>query len=178
MEELVYNALLRLRGGDPEALRTIYVLYAGKVRAFARRLLGNEAEAEDVTQDVFERVWVFRRGLDKVEEMDSYLFRMTKNAVLNVFKHKAVEQKYTEERVSGTGADEGEEQDSTRSLLRAIDRELSRMPDQRRMCFHLSRYEKMSYQEIADLLGISPKTVQYHISRALADLREALEEER
>ncbi len=174
MEEFVSKTLLRLRKGDVEALRTVYMMYASKVRDTALRLLGSATDAEDVTQDVFLKLWEFRQNLDRVESLENYLFRMTKNAVLDAFRHRTVKLRYINDSQVHTPPRAGQEDDSTLQLLHMIDREVAKMPEQRRMCFHLSRYEKMSYNEIAELLDISPKTVQYHIGRALADLRALL----
>ena len=63
---------------------------------------------------------------------------------------------------------------STDDLLEMIDLAVRNMPEQRRRVFCMSRYENMSYNDIAEALNISPKTVQYHISGALAELRKLL----
>ena len=159
--------LRKLREGDTEALDILYLRYAAKVRDFAFRLLGDSVEAEDITHDIFLKVWEQRKTVGNVVSFRGYLFRMTRNAIFNAFKHRQVESKYqapadTDDRVS------------TNDLMEMIDLAVSNMPEQRRKVFCMSRYEDMSYNDIAEALHISPKTVQYHISGALAELRKLL----
>ena len=160
--------LRKLREGDTEALDILYLRYAAKVRDFAFRLLGDSVEAEDITHDIFLKVWEQRKTLGNVVSFRGYLFRMTRNAIFNAFKHRQVESKY-QARAADT-----DDRVSTNDLMEMIDLAVSNMPEQRRKVFCMSRYEDMSYNDIAEALHISPKTVQYHISGALAELRKLL----
>ena len=173
-----YIVLKRLRDGDIEALDVLYLHYAPKVRDFVFRLLHDATEAEDLTHDIFLRVWEQRQTVGNVLSFKNYLFRMTRNAVFNVFKHRSIEQSYqqrTEVRDGGMVAPEKpDERVSTDDLMQLIDLAVSNMPEQRRKVFCMSRYDHMSYNDIARELNISPKTVQYHISGALAELRKLL----
>ncbi|WP_295935416.1 RNA polymerase sigma-70 factor [uncultured Alistipes sp.] len=171
-----YIVLRKLREGDTEALDVLYLLYAAKVRDFAFRLLCNRAEAEDITHDIFLKVWEERKSVGNVLSFKSYLFRMTRNAIFNAYKHRQVESKYqahavAAEKPTAPGADE---RVTTEDMLEMIALAVENMPEQRRKVFCMSRYENMSYSDIAEALNISPKTVQYHISGALAELRKLL----
>lgn len=168
--------LKKLREGDSEALDILYLRYASKVRDFAFRLLRDRTGAEDITHDIFLKVWEQRRSMGSVLSFKGYLFRMTRNAIFNAFKHRQVEYRYqaqagAAERPEAPATDE---RVSTDDLLAMIDLAVSNMPEQRRRVFRMSRYENMSYNDIAEALDISPKTVQYHISGALAELRKLL----
>lgn len=168
--------LRKLREGDTEALDILYLRYAAKVRDFAFRLLGDSVEAEDITHDIFLRVWEQRKTVGNVMSFKGYLFRMTRNAIFNAFKHRQVESKYQAQAVADRTEVPGDTDDrvSTNDLMEMIDLAVSNMPEQRRKVFCMSRYENMSYNDIAEALNISPKTVQYHISGALAELRKLL----
>lgn len=168
--------LRKLREGDTEALDILYLRYAAKVRDFAFRLLGDSVEAEDITHDIFLRVWEQRKTVGNVMSFKGYLFRMTRNAIFNAFKHRQVESKYQAQAVAGGTEAPADTDDrvSTNDLMEMIDLAVSNMPEQRRKVFCMSRYENMSYNDIAEALNISPKTVQYHISGALAELRKLL----
>ena len=72
----------------------LYLRYASKVRDFAFRLLKDRTDAEDVTHDIFLKIWEQRRGLGAVLSFRGYLFRMTRNAIFNAYKHRQVESKY------------------------------------------------------------------------------------
>jgi len=167
--------LEQIAGGDVKALGILYVLYAGRVRNFAFSLLQNSAEAEDITQDIFLKIWNSRVGLREVDSLKSYLFSMTHNAVLNFIKRKGVRDRYRKVSASvETGHYEPSYQLDTFELLRSIEDAIEDMSVLRKTIFRMNRYEHKTYQEIADTLMISPKTVQYHISCALAELRKLL----
>ena len=168
--------LKKLRDGDSEALDILYLRYASKVRDFAFRLLKDRTDAEDVTHDIFLKIWEQRRGLGNILSFRGYLFRMTRNAVFNAYKHRQVEYKYQAEAgaAESPAAPQTDDRVSTADLLEMIDLAVRNMPEQRRRVFCMSRYENMSYNDIAEALNISPKTVQYHISGALAELRKLL----
>lgn len=137
--------LEQIAGGDVKALGILYVLYAGRIRNFAFSMLQNSSEAEDITQDMFLKIWNSRKALREVDSLKSYLFSMAHNAVLNFIKRKGVRDRYRKATV-GVSTER----------------------------YEMNRYEHKTYQEIADALMISPKTVQYHISCALAELRKLL----
>ena len=101
---------------------------------------------------------------------------MTRNAVFNAYKHRQVEYKYQAEAgaAESPATPQTDDRVSTADLLEMIDLAVRNMPEQRRRVFCMSRYENMSYNDIAEALNISPKTVQYHISGALAELRKLL----
>ncbi len=167
----------RLAEGDADAMDVLYMKYASKVRLFALQMLKNPTDAEDITHDVFLKIWEQRANLSKVVSLSGYMFRMTRNAVINLLKRRQVIGKYSAdgnpgavENIGGGGFDY-ENQVTTDELLRMVELEISKMPEQRRRCFMMSRYEDKSYNEIAEELDISPKTVQYHISNALSDLK-------
>ena len=86
--------LKKLRDGDSEALDILYLRYASKVRDFAFRLLKDSTDAEDVTHDIFLKIWEQRRDMGKILSFRGYLFRMTRNAIFNAFKYRQVRYKY------------------------------------------------------------------------------------
>lgn len=90
-EQLLLDKLGR---GDVDALDTLYVRYAPKVYDFSLRFLKNEAEAEDVTQDIFLQVWDNRSLMGQVVSIRAYLFRMTRNTIFNRFKRSKMHLQY------------------------------------------------------------------------------------
>ena len=161
--------LEQIAGGDVKALGILYVLYAGRIRNFAFSMLQNSSEAEDITQDMFLKIWNSRKALREVDSLKSYLFSMAHNAVLNFIKRKGVRDRYQKATVGVST-----EQYEPSFQMESIDEALEDMSVLRKTIFRMNRYEHKTYQEIADALMISPKTVQYHISCALAELRKLL----
>lgn len=164
--------LTDIADGDVKALGILYVLYSAKIRNFAFSLLQNTSEAEDITQDIFLKIWNTRQTLKNVGSLKSYIFSMTHNSVLNLIKSKNVRTRYKDSSAKEmTEAYEMTPSVETGELLRHIDCALEEMSELRKTIFRMSRFENKTYQEIADALMISPKTVQYHISCALDELR-------
>lgn len=171
------DTLFNLSQGDVKALDILYVAYAPLVRNWCFAILKNNAEAEDLTQDIFLRIWNYREDLNKVRSFKSYLFRTTHNAVLNKIREKNVRLMFARSR-SGDALIEEDASSltDTADLLNKIKIALEGMSDLRKRIFKMSRFEDKTYQEIAESLKISPKTVQYHISCALAELRKLMME--
>lgn len=164
--------------GDSKAFDALYMRYVPRVEAFACCMLKDRSEAEDLAHDLFLKLWEGRESLQHVRSVRNYLFRMTKNAIFDRFAHKAVDVRY---RQSAAAMDLREivsndlvEQIDLHELMLLIDMAVEKMPTQRRNVFRMSRLEGVSYQEIARRLGISQKTVEYHIHEALAELRKLI----
>jgi RNA polymerase sigma-70 factor (ECF subfamily) len=165
--------------GDQEAFTVIYDRYAEKVFYFALRYLKSTGEAENLTQEVFVKIWETRERLDPGYSFDAYLFTIVRNAIFNIHRKKLNELAYLKhlERVflhSDTSTDRDFQ---ARDLQEQIDRWLVRLPPQRGKVFSMSRKEGMSHKEIATALGISEKTVAAHIRLSLKTLRKLLSRE-
>lgn len=92
----------------------------------------------------------------------------------NKLKHDRVHDRYVGLESKRTSQDEIEERIMTKDLLDQIKEEMERLTEQQRIIYELNRDEDMTYKQIAEKLGISPKTVQYHISNVLAKLKKLL----
>ena len=78
------DILRRMSSGDSDAFRLVFLKYAPRVEAFAMKMLKNIHEAQDVSQNIFTKLWMQRRELAQVQSLNAYLFRMTRNAVLDL----------------------------------------------------------------------------------------------
>lgn len=165
-----------LRQGSYDAFDALYMRYAPHVEAFAFCMLKNRSEAEDLAHDIFLKIWETRESIGYIRSFRSYLFRMTKNAVFDIFEHKSVQTRYRQRllHVEELLTDDLSAKVATEDLMMIINMAVEQMPRQRQQIFRLSRYEGLSHQEIAQQLGISPKTVEYHIGRALAELKKII----
>jgi RNA polymerase sigma-70 factor (ECF subfamily) len=99
---------------------------------------------------------------------------MTRNVVYNKLKHNKVHDRYVGIESKRDLQHEIEERIMTKDLLDHINEEIDTLTEQQRIIYELNRNEDMTYKEIAEKLGISPKTVQYHISNVLAKLKKLL----
>ncbi|WP_288205949.1 RNA polymerase sigma-70 factor [uncultured Parabacteroides sp.] len=167
--------LKELAKGSRKAFETIYMIYAPRVEYFLRGLLKNDLEAEDMTQDIFYKVWSNHETIAQVDSFKSYLFRMAKNAVYNHYSHLLIKENYIEiQKNIHPYEDLVEEKIHAEDLELLIIMSIEKMPPQRKKIFKMSRLENLSNDEIATLLNISKRTVESHISQALADLRKLL----
>nr|WP_229252973.1 RNA polymerase sigma-70 factor [Dyadobacter sp. CECT 9275] len=165
-----------IRRGDEPAFERVFRTYYERLCHYAGSLLKDEDEAEEVVQTVFLTIWEKREDLEITLSLKSYLYRAVHNHCLNRFKHTSVREahrEYTHHFVpqsyeSVTEAIYADE------LQQRIESAVSELPEQCQLAFRMSRFEELKYQEIADQLGISIKTVENQIGKALRILRTAL----
>ena len=168
--------LERIRAGDSDAFDTMFrANYAGLVGS-AERMLGRRDVAEEIVQDVMLELWRRRETLVVDDSLRGYLFRATRNRALNHLRHGAIERKAEPELI----ADRTESGSSAHAALVeeeievAVRRAVADLPDRCREVFELSRVHGLRYAEIATTLGISVKTVEAQMGKALRILRERL----
>lgn len=174
MAELTDNELIRrMQEGDTGALGILYMRYAPSVRGFAYRFIRVREDIDDITHNIFCSLWENRMTLKSPESLKSYLFMMTRNAIFKAYKHDRIVGEYEAATVIEDLTDmrDAERIITAKDLLELIELRVAEMPEIQREAFRMSRYDHLTYAEIAEKLGISQKTVQYYISQALAELR-------
>jgi RNA polymerase sigma-70 factor, ECF subfamily len=129
-------------------------------------------------QSAFITVWEKRKSLDIQTSLKSYLYRMVRNACLNVIKHEKIKQQHVAHELAVTEAtyESVSQKVYATELELKIGEAMKVLPEQCRLVFQLSRFEELKYQEIADQLQISVKTVENHMGKALKIMREQLKE--
>ena len=155
----------------------IYNRYARKIYGFAIRLSdGDTYLAEEILQTTFMRLWEHWDELENRESVLNYLFASAKNTFLNYCEHETIHHVY-EEYVLRHGVEESAESeekqdaDSLENYLREL---VESMPKMNKKVFVMSRYQHKTNREIAQELQISEKTVEVHITLALRELRNRL----
>lgn len=169
-----YFLLQKLREGNMSALEVLYIRYVPQVKSFVSSILKDNADTEDFIQDLFLKIWEDRYIVCKAKSFKSYLYSMTRNMLYNKLKHGKVHQKYVGLEQKKTDYQDVETQILTKDILECIRNEMDNLSEKQRVIYELNRNDDMTYNEIADKMGISPKTVQYHISSVLAKLRRLL----
>lgn len=138
--------------------------------------LKDHAASEEVVQEVFITLWQKRNELNITSSIKAYLYRAARNHSLNVIKHIDVRENYKKHNERSRNELEGQEENQieTKELQERIENAINELPSERRKIFMMSRYGDMKYREIADELGISVKTVEAQMGKALKFLREQL----
>ncbi len=152
-------------------------LYA-PLQRYASGLTGDEAQAEDLVQEVFLKLWQQKEQVQTIGNVRAYLYRSVHNNAMNVHQHEKVKEKYQAYMSTRTAqhADSPSNTLAGRELKAQIFKAMNAVPEKCRAIFFLSRQESMSYKAIAEQLGISVKTVENQMSKALKILREELRE--
>jgi len=159
----------RLRMDDRTVIDEIYAVYHAKIFRFSVAYLKNEEDAYDVVQEVFITMWKNRLVLRKKTNFDAYLFTVAKNTVFSLFRKRVTEQKYIDYLAqAATSNTQGTEEQTDYTFLRERYVQLmEQLPTKRREIFRLSREKGLSNKEIAAMRGITEKTVEDHLSKAL-----------
>lgn len=166
-----------LNKGDEAAFLKIYELYWYKVYLIAYRRLGKKEIAEELTQDLFLKLWEKRTTL-KPQKIDNYLSVAIKNAVIDHIHSALVANKYMDfHKAYGESASrQTQETVEFDDLSLAIEKGLSNLPQKTQEVFKLNRLNSWGPDKIAKHLNLSEKTVGYHLTKSLKFMRAYLRE--
>lgn len=172
------KALLEaVRQGRKPALQKIFDLHYAEVCRAIYKLVPDVSLMEDLAQEVFIRFWEKREQIEVLESIGGYLHRMAVNEALAHLRRRRFFDDVSEAvHLPAAAADHAETTLLHQDLSFRLDAALNALPPRCRMVFLLSRFEEMSYREIADKMDISMKTVENQMGKALKLLREQLRE--
>ena len=163
--------LSAVQRGDQKAFDTLFRRYYPMLCAYGHRFVELE-DAEEIVQDSLLWIWENRETLVIESSLNSYLFKMVYRRALNKLAHIDATQRadtrfYEEmqEMLQDTDYYQIEE------LAKRIEDAVAALPESYRVAFVMHRFRDMSYKEIAETLGVSPKTIDYRIQQALKQLR-------
>lgn len=156
---------------DESGFETIFRQFFPGLCAYANRFTSDMDAAEEVVQTVFIHLWEKRTELNIQTSLKSYLFRAVHNRCLNLKRNDAVRvrhhQLHQDSREQSEFFDPAIVSDVQQRMYEAI----GKLPPQRARIFRMSRFEALSYREIAEKLGLSVKTVEAQMGKALKQLR-------
>jgi RNA polymerase sigma-70 factor, ECF subfamily len=169
---------IRIRSGDEAAFESLFRAYFDELCSFSWRYVRSTVEAQDLVQDVFVSLWHRRAGLNMVVPVRPYLYAAVRNESLKVLEHRDVVRRAQDIISRQSSFAPMPDEELTYDLLaRTVQRIIAALPVRRREIFVLHRQHDLTYREIADLLGISVRTVETHIARALDAFRAELRKE-
>jgi RNA polymerase sigma-70 factor (ECF subfamily) len=166
--------LTRLRAGDEDAYSTIFREHYPALVVNATRLLGERALAEEIAQDVLLELWRRRETLALTGPVRAYLHSATRNRALNRLREARTAQRGEIYIKGPSEAAPADARAISSELAKAVTAAIGSLSDPQREVFEMSRARGLTYNEIAAVLGISVKSVEARMGRALKQLREQL----
>jgi RNA polymerase sigma-70 factor (ECF subfamily) len=165
----------QIKQDDKKAFEALFHRYYGILCHFATHLTRNEAEAEEIVQELFVRLWEKRKKIQIDTSLKNYLFRAVKNQSLNYIQHNQIKNQYAQKVIHETEALNTDKNNYAEiGLLHKIEESIKSLPEKRQEIFRLSRQQGLKYREIAEKLNISVKTVETQMGLAIKTLREKL----
>ncbi|MCK9640366.1 MAG: RNA polymerase sigma-70 factor [Prolixibacteraceae bacterium] len=167
--------LHRLKDGDELAFELLFRKYYPRLCGFANKFIANQQESEEIIQEVFLNIWKKREYLKLDHEIRPYLYKSVQNLCFNFIEHKKVIESYYSV-LNLVYQNQSEDFNTYESVLytelqNRVDEAMNSLPEQCLKIFRLSREEGLKYHEIAGKLGISVKTVETQMGRALTKLK-------
>lgn len=171
------DLLEKLRHGDEGAFLEIYDTYWYKIFSIAYKRLRDKAVAEELTQDLFLKIWEKRAQL-RVEKLENYLVTSIKHAVIDQIQSGLVAHKYLDfyKTFVAVNHNTTEEIVNFEELSRTIERGLEQLPQKSQEVFRLSRLNHLPTDKIAERLNLSEKTVGYHLTKSVKFMQAYLRE--
>ena len=163
----------QLRIGSKDAFHFLFDTFGPKIHAFAMSYLKNEADAEELLQEVFLKLWEIRANIDSSRNIKSFLFKICINLIYDFIRRKNIEQAYLDYsgRSNPSFADNTWDEVIYNDMLNNLQQLVTLMPEQRQRIFKMSKEEGLSNEEIAQQLNLSRRTVENQLYRAVSFLK-------
>jgi RNA polymerase sigma-70 factor (ECF subfamily) len=173
--------MMRISRGCRDSFGELLERYWGPLVSYASGFAAHRDEAEDIVQEGFIRVWRRREAWQPEGAVSAYLYRITRNLALNARRRAGVVRRWRARALAGAlerpSSPDPHQLLVHRNLTHEVEAAIQALPERRREVFILSRFHRMTHQEIAQTMGISSQTVANQMSSALADLRKRLSDQ-
>ncbi len=172
-EEASSELISQARSGNHAAFEQIYRIHVGRVHGLCLRIVADRSTAEELTQQIFIRLWMKLGSFRGESSFSSWLHRLAVNAALNELKASSMLRRQSsapEDLLVEMPSDQGPSPETQLDLESAI----ASLPAQARIIFVLHEIEGLRHDEIAEELGLAAGTCKAQLSRARKLLREAL----
>lgn len=158
---------------DDQAFEQMFKSHFKALHAYANVILKDEDDAEEIVQNMFLKFWEKRDLLNVQSSLKAYLYKCVYHDSLNFLKHQHIKTKYQQFAVHTMNAEypPASSKVEMTELENSLCLALNELPEQCRTIFQMSRFEELKYREIADRLGLSVKTIENQMGKALKILR-------
>ncbi len=163
---------LKIANNDAKEFKKMFEHYYEPLVEYACYYVGDQDTAENIAQDVFVNIWKNRQKIKLKKTLKIYLFSAIKKTALRAIRDRNTRNKYFTSLSSEIEMSESPNDNVIiKELESAIENAINQLPEKGRLIFCMNRFDGLTYVEIADILGISVKTVETHMFRALQFLR-------
>jgi RNA polymerase sigma-70 factor (ECF subfamily) len=167
----------QFKAGNEMAFELIFHRSKGKLKGFLKKVLPRGEDEESLMQEVYVSLWMNRRSIETDRNLETYLFSIARNRVIDVMRKRFHQQQYLENLYKQLN-DEPDNSLDTLAIVEYAELEkqifslIEALPEKRKLIFKLNKLEGLSYKEIAQRLNISENTVDTQIRSALSFLRQ------
>lgn len=173
----INNLISELSKNDSQiALRYLFLYYHSKLFVFASYFVKSKEACEEIVSDTFIVIWEKRKSLGKIENFNAYIYRIAKNISISYVRKKHNPYLHLEISLFEHDVLESTNPENeliSQELMSKLDSIVDSLPEKCKLVFNLIRNHNMKYKEVAQILEISEKTVEAHMTTALKRLREA-----
>ena len=158
------------------SLEKLFNYYYPRLYNFSKSILKIETGIDDILQEVFVKIWQNRKKIKNSDTFNAFIFTITRNLLLNELRRQ-LNNKNAKDEIKELALAKEYSLSQTiefNELKEKVDELVSELPDRQKEIFLLSRSEGLSHKEIAEKLGIKPKTVEYHITLSVKYLKQKL----
>ena len=169
----------KLRKGNTYAFEKIFSMYSKRLYQFSFSYLKSEKDSEEIVQDVFLKLWEKRKELKTETSFQSYLFTITLNLIKKQFRKQSRAEEYRSKFMSQLQI-ENEDLETLityKDVLTKLDQLIDQLPEKRKQIFIQRKHYEKPVKQIAQEMGISIKTVETQLTRAIRFLRSELHKE-
>ncbi len=161
-----------------EGYELLFNKHYSRMVAYAYNFLKEQEASEEICQEVFFQLWINREKTEIKTAISSYLYRAVRNRCINLIKHIDIRENYKQYNSEQLESNQSHSTDTltVSELDQKIRTAIDQMPLQRKKIFIMSRYEELTYKEIAEKMGLSKKTIENQMGKALQYLREELKD--
>lgn len=165
-----------VESSDTSSFEKLFKKYYLQLTRFSYRYVKSKAIAEEIVQEFFADLWENGEMIDIQGTIKSYYYKAVRNKSLNYLKHQQVKNKYDPiwMQQKQTPVIEFHDEKQEQRIKEAIEEAIKSLPERGKMTYKLHRFDGLTYEEIAEVMDISVKTVESQMSRSLKILRERL----
>lgn len=159
---------------DKKAFEELFHEFYPALCIFAQRYISSRESCEDIVQDTFYQIWTKRKEIVITSSFRNFLITSVKNNCIDTLRKQHIREKHANRFEWNESTETPYEIYSLSELEEIITNALNKLPDNIQKAFRFSRFEEMTYSQIAVEMGLSQKTIESYISKALEQLRESL----